>query len=257
MAQITTEITSSKIVSDNPIHQRLLYAYEAAKNWAHGSLLEVGCGEGRGLEILSGLCTQYTAIDKNLQLLHILKNKYPHFSFIHRKVPPFDGLPDHTFDTVIAFQVIEHIKNDHLFVGEIARVLKPGGTLILTTPNQKLSLTRNPWHIREYTFESLQTLLEPHFKHVVAQGVSGNQNVWEYYTLNKKSVEKYTRWDVLRMQYWLPASLLKIPYDILNRMNRNTMHNKQQNLVRAIKTSDFYLTSEPAESLDLFFVATK
>jgi hypothetical protein len=49
MATYTTEIASDKLVSDNPIHQRLLKAYIAAKPWISGKLLEVGCGEGRGV----------------------------------------------------------------------------------------------------------------------------------------------------------------------------------------------------------------
>ena len=148
MSQITTEITSSKIPSDNPIHQRLLYAYEVAKQFVKGDLLEVGCGEGRGLETLSPYLASYTALDKNDILLDHLKSLYPAFNFIHTNVPPFSGIADNSFDTVIAFQVIEHIKDDHLFVKEIERVLKPGGIALISTPNIKLTLTRNPWHER-------------------------------------------------------------------------------------------------------------
>ena len=51
MAKVyTTEITSEEIPSDNPIHQRLFKAYVVAENYVHGDVLEVGCGEGRGLE---------------------------------------------------------------------------------------------------------------------------------------------------------------------------------------------------------------
>ena len=49
---------------------------------------------------------------------------------------------------VVTFQVIEHIKNDHLFIQEIKRVLKQDGLFIMTTPNRKMSLTRNPWHVQ-------------------------------------------------------------------------------------------------------------
>ena len=50
MANIyTTEITSETIVSDNPIHQRLFKAYVVAKDYVGGNILEVGCGEGRGV----------------------------------------------------------------------------------------------------------------------------------------------------------------------------------------------------------------
>jgi SAM-dependent methyltransferase len=49
--------------------------------------------------------------------------------------------PDNDFDLVFAGEVIEHLYDTDFFVAEIRRVLKPGGTLILTTPNM-LSLGR-------------------------------------------------------------------------------------------------------------------
>ncbi len=65
MAKIyTTEITSESIPSDNPLHQRLFKAYVVAQDYVHGNLLEVGCGEGRGVSILMGKSTGFTAVDK-------------------------------------------------------------------------------------------------------------------------------------------------------------------------------------------------
>ena len=53
MSVYTTEIASDQIPSDNPIHQRLLQAYYEAAPFIEGDLLELGCGEGRGVEILT------------------------------------------------------------------------------------------------------------------------------------------------------------------------------------------------------------
>ena len=50
----TTEITSDSIPSDNPIHQRLLKAYVVAQDFVQGNVLEVGCGEGRGIDLIIG-----------------------------------------------------------------------------------------------------------------------------------------------------------------------------------------------------------
>lgn len=257
MSQITTEITSSRIASDNPIHQRLLFAYEAAKNYVSGNVLEVGCGEGRGLEVLSSLCSAYTALDKNKALLDDLSQKYPNFTFLETNVPPFSGIGSNVFDCVIAFQVIEHIPNDDLFVKEIHRVLKPGGIVIITTPNILLTLTRNPWHEREYTALQLNTLLSKYFSSVSAQGITGSQRVWDYYELNKKSVQKYTKWDIFNLQHRLPSTWLRLPYDILNRRNRNKMMMSDNSLVAEITTDDFKLSLEPEKCFDLFYVAKK
>ncbi|WP_299458438.1 bifunctional 2-polyprenyl-6-hydroxyphenol methylase/3-demethylubiquinol 3-O-methyltransferase UbiG [uncultured Microscilla sp.] len=253
----TTEITSNEIVSDNPVHQRLTFAYEEAIKYVSGNLLEIGCGFGRGLETLQKVCDQYTAIDKNDKLIAWLSEQYKDFTFLSQNIPPFTGLQDNTYDFVVSFQVIEHIKDDNLYLKEINRVLKPGGKALITTPNIKYSLTRNPWHIREYTAQELATLMGRYFSQVDTHGVKGNEKVMDYYNQNKKSVEKITRWDVFNLQYRLPRQVLQVPYDILNRMNRKKLQKQDNSLVAQINFDDYYLSDRPDESLDLYYIATK
>jgi len=141
----TTEITSGDIASDNPIHQRLLFAYFKARSYVSGQLLDIGCGEGRGIHYLRDEVLSYTGIDKNPEVLEVLKKQYPGNNFLEMNIPPFEGFAGEKFDTVVSFQVIEHIDNDDLFIEEIHRVLSKNGLAILSTPNIRMSLTRNPW----------------------------------------------------------------------------------------------------------------
>ena len=138
MSVYTTEITSDQIASDNPIHQRLLRAYHLAKPYIKGKLLELGCGEGRGIELLAPLAEQYTAIDKIESVIDRLQVKHPSYRFEAGHFPPIP-FPDNSFDTIVTFQVIEHIKDDELFVKELQRILRPGGTALITTPNIKMT----------------------------------------------------------------------------------------------------------------------
>lgn len=257
MTIYTTEITSESITSDNPIHQRLLKAYFAALPYIKGDLLEIGCGEGRGIAILKEKVNQYTAIDKHQKIIEDLQHKYPDVELMQKIIPPLDGIKDNSFDTVVAFQVIEHIKNDKLFLQEIHRVLKPGGQAIITTPNIKMTLTRNPWHIREYTAEQLQDLSSSIFTEVNAKGITGNEKVMQYYEMNKRSVQKITRFDILNLQYGLPRFILKIPYDLLNRINRNKLQETDNSLVKQITHHDYPLSENPDKSLDLFYILQK
>lgn len=257
MATYTTEIASDKIVSDNPIHQRLLQAYYLAKPYVKGDLLELGCGEGRGVELLAPLADSYLALDKIGEVIDSLKAKYPDVAFQQAVFPPFDGIADNSFDTIVSFQVIEHVKQDGEFLKEIHRVLRPGGRAILTTPNIKKTLTRNPWHIREYTAKELTNLASKYFDKVEMKGVGGNDKVMTYYEANKKSVEKITRFDIFDLQYRLPAALLRIPYDILNRLNRNRLNDGNNELVSQIMHDDYLLVENPDEALDLFLVLQK
>jgi ubiquinone/menaquinone biosynthesis C-methylase UbiE len=257
MAFSTTEITSHEIVSDNPVHQRLFFAYYEAATITSGNLLEIGVGVGRGLELLTGACDQYTGIDKNGALLAQLRQAYPQHQFIERHIPPLTGLPDNAYDYVVTFQVIEHIQDDDLFIREIHRVLKPGGQLIVTTPNIKRSLTRNPWHVREYTAEGLAGLLGRYFPRTDKYGVQGNEKVMTYYEQNRQSVEKITRYDIFNLQYRLPRAVLQIPYDILNRLNRKKLMQQATGLVSEITYTDYFLDTEVDTCLDFFYVAKK
>ncbi|MBT1701974.1 class I SAM-dependent methyltransferase [Chryseosolibacter indicus] len=258
MAKIfTTEITSEKITSDNPIHQRLFKAYVVAKDYVQGDVLEVGCGEGRGISLLMERAKSFTAVDKIKPVIDNLQKQYPSGKFMSMNIPPLSGLADDTYDFIVSFQVIEHIENDGLFLKEIHRVLKPGGTALLTTPNRKMSLSRNPWHVREYLPHELTNLASKSFKEVEMKGITGNEKVMNYYEQNKKSVEKFTRWDLLNLQHRLPASLLRIPYEILNRWNRNKLQTTDNKLVLDIKHEDYIVVDDASNALDLLLVVKK
>ena len=254
----TTEIASSEIVSDNPIHQRLFYPYlKVIEVISGGNMLEIGTGAGRGVEVMAKIVDNYTGIDKNAPLLKELSEKYPKFSFIDMFIPPLKGLVDNTFDYIVTFQVIEHIADDNAFLKEAFRVLKPGGKLFLTTPNRIMSLTRNPWHEREYLSLELKNLMEKYFKNVVAKGIHGNQLVNDYYEANKKSVKKITRFDVFNLQYILPRWMLQVPYDIGNRLSRNMLLKSEGQLTTGITPDCFHLSDDIDTCYDFYYVATK
>jgi SAM-dependent methyltransferase len=252
----TTEIASSQLASDNPLHQRLLKPYLAAAHWIKGDLLEVGCGEGRGIEHLAPHVSTYSAIDKIESAIDDLRARYPTGNFVSGHLPPLP-YPDSSFDSVVSFQVIEHIEDDKLFLREIHRVLRPGGTVLITTPNRPMSLSRNPWHVREYTASELTGLAKTIFAQVDMKGIAGNEKVMAYHERNRKSVNKIMRWDILDLQHRLPASWLRVPYDFMNRRNRNRLKESADELVTSITHQDYEVSDRPRESLDLFLIARK
>lgn len=259
MAVYTTEIASDQIASDNPLHQRLLFPYHESIKFAKGKILELGCGEGRGAKILHDISQHYTGVDKITEVVQKLKVQFPDnsYNFICDNIPPLTNFNSESFDTVVAFQVIEHIKDDELFLKEIARVLKPGGLALITTPNIKKTLSRNPWHIREYTADQLQKIASRFFPSVEMLGVGGNYKVWKYYEENKISVHRIMRWDFLDLQHKLPSSVLKVPYEILNRLNRNKLNKAQNKLVSDITYLDYHLEDDADKNLDLFMICHK
>lgn len=252
----TTEITSDQLVSDNPLHQRLLKPYVVAGEWVKGDLLEVGCGEGRGIDLVLPNVRTYTAIDKIESAIKNLRARFPANKFLHSHLPPLP-FADSSFDSLISFQVIEHIENDQLFLKEIHRVLRAGGTALITTPNRPMSLSRNPWHIREYTADELTKLASSIFSSVSMKGVAGNERVMEYHEKNRQSVDRMMRWDLLDLQHKLPAALLRIPYDLLNRINRTRLQHGSNTLVSDISHMDYLITDKAEAALDLFLVVRK
>lgn len=251
----TAERVSATDTSDNYVLQRSIFAYIEAAKIISGTVLEIGTGSGYGVKYLAPKSETFTTIDKFV--CDVDFKTYPNVTFKQQTVPPFAGINDNSFDFVVTFQVIEHIKNDDLYVKEIARVLKPDGKLIVTTPNILKSLSRNPWHVREYKPAELTSLLKKYFKDVDSKGVYGNEKVMAYYQKNKESVQKIMKYDVFNLQYILPRQILQIPYDIMNRLNRKKLLNSNNDLTAGILDTDFYLKEVDENSLDLFYIAKK
>ena len=134
----------------------------------------------KSIDIILKKSKSYRAIDKIKSVIDDLSLKYRNNNFSTSNFPPLDEIQDNSFDTIISFQVIEHINDDELFISEIKRILRPGGIALITTPNIKMTLTRNPWHIREYTSKQLRDLCEKYFSSVEVNGISGNEKAVSY-----------------------------------------------------------------------------
>jgi len=123
--------------------------------------------------------------------------------------------------------------------------------------NRLMSLTRNPWHIREYTWQQLHQKLSECFSKVEVLGIYGNEEINAYYEKNKAAVNEITKYDIFDLQHKLPRQLLQIPYDILNRFNRKKLLNNNNDLVKHVKWEDFTVKKAAETCYDLFAVATK
>ena len=255
MSNIATAERVSLEKSDNYVFQRSVLAYHRAADIVEGDILEIGTGMGYGVEIIAPRAKRFISIDKDLpQNILQLEN----VEYFDMEVPPID-FENCSFDAVVSFQVIEHIEEDIEFVREVARVLRPGGKFVVSTPNAPMSLTRNPWHVREYNADELRNILECHFSKVTAYGVVGDETIMSYYRKNRHSVRRITRFDVLDLQHRLPRKMLQLPYDLLNRLNRKLLHKKNTALTESITMDNYSIVpyNEGMMCFDLFFVAEK
>ena len=253
----TAERSTHLDPSENVVFQRHLIAYKEAAKIIRGTVLEIGSGEGYGIMELAPIADKFIAVDKYApDIPENFKGKN-NITFIQSEVPPLQKIDNESVDFVVTFQVIEHIQNDDFFLREIKRVLKPAGKLIMTTPNFLMSLTRSPWHTREYTPKQMGDIMKSIFLNVELKGVFGNEKVMEYYQKNKESVARITRWDILNMQYWLPRWMLRIPYDILNRFNRHNLQDNNAAIVNSVEYTDYFVETSNDKCLDHFVIATK
>ena len=254
MAALHTAERVSRELSDNFVFQRSLLAYRAAAERIGGDVLEIGTGSGYGIEVVAPHAARYVTLDKHAPAPELTQR--PGVEFRQAAVPPLP-FGDATFDCVISFQVIEHIENDEAFVREIHRVLRPGGRFVVTTPNAPMSLTRNPWHVREYTADELQGLLAGVFAETEMLGVFGNDKVMAYYEQNRRSVERLARLDIFDLQHRVPRRPLQVPYDLLNRLNRRRLLKANNELTTSIRMDDYRLGPVGEDCFDLFCVARK
>ena len=174
MAIQTAERSSHLDPSENVIFQRHMIAYKQAAKLINGTVLEIGCGEGYGISELAKYAKKYIGVDKFDTSISEKLMTENDIVFHKMEIPPLLNIESNSIDFVVTFQVIEHIQNDNFFLEEIHRVLKPGGMLLLTTPNKLMSLSRNPWHIREYTPIEMKKVLSNYFANVDVQGDFGN-----------------------------------------------------------------------------------
>ena len=246
--------------SNNVTYQRCQFAYEYAKPIISGkNVLDIGCGMAYGTEFMAAVANEITGVDYDLETINDNKEAYKdigNLKFAKGVVPPLDA-PDNSCDVITAFQFIEHIKPRKEFLRDAIRVLKPGGKLMVTTPNALKSLARNPFHVHEYTFAEMRKEMSDLPADFELLGLKGNETVNNYYLENSKFVRSILKWDFLGLHKMLPSSWLTGPYNWITSLMRNKLKDKVDNSTH-ITSSDFHLDKENLdEAWDIYLIATK
>src|SRR6201990_2164194 len=126
-------------------------------------VLEAGCGEGYGADLIADVARRVIGLDYDESAVAHVRARYPRVDMRHGNLAELP-LGDGTVDVVVNFQVIEHLWDQAQFIGECARVLRPAGALLISTPNRiTFSPGRdtpiNPFHTRELSGAELTELL--------------------------------------------------------------------------------------------------
>jgi ubiquinone/menaquinone biosynthesis C-methylase UbiE len=153
------------------------HRYLFAARWAKGRrVLDVACGEGYGSALLARSAAHVTGVDVSEQAIAHARAAYAaqrNLEFVAASCTRMP-LPDGAFDVVVSFETIEHIEAQEGFLEEIARVLAPGGVLVLSCPN-KVEYSdkrdyRNEFHVRELYRDELERLVSSRFPEITWHG---------------------------------------------------------------------------------------
>jgi SAM-dependent methyltransferase len=142
-------------------------------------VLDFGCGSGYGSAQIAGSAASVVGVDVAEDAVAHARAHFVRDNLSFERIAPDATLPfaDASFDTVLSFQVLEHIADPTIYLSEIRRVLAPNGRLVLATPDRStrlLPLQRpwNRWHVHEYGGAELGRLLARHFAHVEVLGMT-------------------------------------------------------------------------------------
>lgn len=127
-------------------------------------VLDVASGEGYGSGLLAAEGATVVGVDLDAAVLRRARAAYPVARFLRMDAARL-AFRDESFDLAVSQDTLEHIEDDAGFVTDVERVLTRDGVLVLFTPHAPVHTTApaNPYHVREYSAESLRALLGARF----------------------------------------------------------------------------------------------
>jgi SAM-dependent methyltransferase len=235
--------------------ERHLAAYRFAAARAAGrTVLDAGCGEGYGAALLAGVARRVVGADRaEATAVARACHRHPNLSFREVDLERL-GAMDEQFELVVSFQVIEHLPDPVGFLRGLRSRTAPGGEILVTTPNRLMSVSENPYHLREWTAPELASLAAPVLPGCRVLGVQGSERVLTYERERGAQVQRILRLDPLGLRRLLPAFVVREAFPRLARLVRRRVG--AGGALPAIGADDFTVGGEHLEqALDLLIVA--
>jgi 2-polyprenyl-3-methyl-5-hydroxy-6-metoxy-1,4-benzoquinol methylase len=174
--KLTGERVIPKLMaSDNGLLIEHIKRYEFASKFASGIVLDIACGSGYGTEILlhndrEGAIQHIIGVDNDEATIEYAKANYHNekVNFLVNDAASANLCAElGCFDTIVSFETLEHLEQDVAFVKNLERLLRPSGTLVISTPfgRGRGIPCSNPYHMWQYKEEEFLQLLNQ-FKNI-------------------------------------------------------------------------------------------
>jgi ubiquinone/menaquinone biosynthesis C-methylase UbiE len=160
-------------------------------------VLDIASGSGYGTNLLAQTAKHVYGVDVSEISVEYAKQNYgaKNIEFLAgdgEKIP----LKDNSVDIVTTFETIEHIPDYRQFMNEVSRILKDDGLLVISTPNDLEFAEGNHFHLHEFEYEELKSLIAQHFKYTE----SYFQGTWLYNALvDEDMMTKEQNFDITTM----------------------------------------------------------
>lgn len=152
--------------------------YSFAKALCRGKrVLDAACGEGYGSRLLANWgASEVVGVDISAEAIASAQKHFAsdNVSFLQNDAETLPRLFEpHSFDLIVSFETIEHVQDPELFLRNIQSLLKPGGVVAISCPNDwwyfPTDAERNPYHLRKYRLDEFRAQ---------AEGVLGPASAW-------------------------------------------------------------------------------
>lgn len=256
----TAERSSPVDITINPIFRQHLSAYEYAAQFVkEKKVLELGCGEGYGTVLLAQSASKICALDYSKTAIEKAKKNYQvnNLEFICRDVNRLNFEPD-SFEVIVAFQFIEHLKKPEPIFLSISNLLKSPGIFLSSTPNKKASLVQQPYHFKEYDKDELQQTLKNYFANVAIYGLQFSQRVAAFREKRRQASQSLLRLDFMKLHRLLPRFIRQKAFDLAAAKLSEKIYLENRDLVESITTADYWVSDKDIDSaIDLISVCQK
>lgn len=151
-----------------------LKRYEFARpHCVDAEVLDAGCGVGYGSAYLAEVASRVVGVDVSEEAIEYARRRYvrPHLEFVVGDLLALE-FDDASFDAVCSFETIEHVAEVERYLGQIARVLRPDGIFVVSTPrvDRTTRSPDNPFHRVELARADFEAALLSRFEEVELYG---------------------------------------------------------------------------------------